>query len=143
MTDNSTDKEYGPLGPGHEPVKDPLKGLRGVLSGVLILEALTIFLSLTVILQIDNGTLWTTLNWGFIVALGAAHIVMAFLQRFKWAMKANLALQVIGLLGFLIHWSIGGIILIFLLVWWYVLHLRNNLVARMERGLLVTQHLDR
>lgn len=24
--------EYGPLGPGHAPVKDPLKGLRGVMA---------------------------------------------------------------------------------------------------------------
>ena len=41
---------YGPLGPGHEPVKDPMQGLTGVLSGTLVLEAITVFLILLVVL---------------------------------------------------------------------------------------------
>ena len=36
--------EYGPLGPGHDPVKDPLKGLRGVMAGTLIMEFITFLL---------------------------------------------------------------------------------------------------
>ena len=42
--------EVGPLGPGHEPAKDPMKGIRGVMAGTLVLEAITIWLALTVIL---------------------------------------------------------------------------------------------
>lgn len=133
---------YGPLGPGSTPVKDPFKGLRGVLAGVLILEAITIFLALTVILQVDGGQYWTTFNWGFIVVLGTAHVVLAFLQRFDFALPAALVLQAIGFVGGLfVHWSLSAVMFIFLLVWWYVLRLRKNLLERMKRGLLTTQHL--
>lgn len=131
----------GPLGPGHAPAKDPLKGLRGVMSGVLVLEALTVWLSLTVILKIDGGALWTPFNIWFTVILGAVYFVMAFLQRMPRALQINLALQAVGLVGFLVHWSLGVMIVIFIFVWWYLLALRRNLIERMRRGLLVTQHL--
>lgn len=134
--------EYGPLGPGHTPVKDPLKGLRGVISGTLFLEAITIFLALTVILQVENGSYWTTFNWAFIVVLGTAHVILAFVQRFQWGLPAALVLQVIGVIGGLfIHWSVVAVMVIFILVWWYLLSLRKSLIERMRRGLLVTQHL--
>lgn len=131
----------GPLGPGHAPAKDPLKGLRGVMSGVLVLEALTVWLSLTVILKIDGGALWTPFNIWFTVILGALYFVMAFLQRMPQSLQINLALQAVGLAGFLVHWSLGVMIVIFIFVWWYLLALRRNLIERMRRGLLVTQHL--
>lgn len=133
--------EYGPLGPGHAPAKDPLKGIRGVMAGTLVLEAITILLSLTVILKVDEGAYWTTFNWGYLTAVGVAHLVLAFLQRFRWALPANLALQLFVLAGFFVHPSVGVIAVIFLLVWWYLLHLRSNLIQRMKRGLLTTQHL--
>lgn len=135
------DSQVGPLGKGHAPTKDPLKGLNGVIAATLFLEAITIFLSLTVILRINNGELWTTFNWGYIVVLGFAHLILSFFTRFKWALPASLVLQVILLLGVFIHWSVFVIGVIFALVWWFVLTLRRNLIARMERGLLVTQHL--
>lgn len=142
-TNQAEDGAYGPLGPGQAPQKDPMKGFRGVLSGTLILEAITIFLALTVILQIDSGALWTPFNWGFIVVLGVAHLALAFMQRFSWALNASLALQVVGLVvGFFVHWSVSVIMLIFIFVWWFVLTLRSDMLERMKRGMLVTQHLD-
>lgn len=140
MTDQEPD--YGPLGPGSTPAKDPLKGLRGVTAGTLILEAITIFLALTVILQVSDGIYWTPFNWGFIVVLGTLHVLLAFCQRFSWGLPAALGLQVVGLIGgFFVHWSLVAVMIIFLLVWWYLLTLRKNLLERMRRGLLVTQHL--
>ncbi|WIM69054.1 DUF4233 domain-containing protein [Corynebacterium breve] len=136
-----SEDQYGPLGPGHAPTKDPMKSFNGVVAGTLILEAITIFLALTVILKIDNGALWTTFNWVSITALGAAHFVLAFLTRFKWALPVAIFLQVLLLAGFFIHWSVGAIGVMFGLVWWFVLHLRRNMIERMRRGLLVTQHL--
>ncbi|QGU05280.1 DUF4233 domain-containing protein [Corynebacterium comes] len=133
--------DYSPLGPGHAPEKDPLKGIRGVMAGTLILEAITILLALTVILKVDDGVHWTTFNWVFITALGLAHVVMAFLQRFSWALPVNLALQVVLLGGFLVHYSVGVIAIIFIIVWWYLLHLRSTLIERMRRGWLTTQHM--
>lgn len=136
-----SDENYGPLGKGHEPAKGPMKGFSGVVSGVLILEAITIFLSLTVILKIDDGQLWTTFNWGYITALGVAHTVLAFLTRFKWALPAAVILQVFLLAGIFIHWSVFAIGVMFAVVWWFVLTLRRNMIERMKRGLLTTQHL--
>lgn len=136
-----SDENYGPLGKGHEPAKDPMKGFNGVVSGVLILEAITIFLSLTVILKIDDGQLWTAFNWGYITALGVAHTVLAFLTRFKWALPAAVILQVFLLAGIFIHWSVFAIGVMFAVVWWFVLTLRRNMIERMKRGLLTTQHL--
>ncbi|MGD7002056.1 DUF4233 domain-containing protein [Corynebacterium halotolerans] len=134
------DIEYGPLGPGHAPAKDPMKGLRGVMSGTLVMEAITLLLVLTVILQVDDGAHWTTFNWVYVTVIGLAHLVMAFLQRFRWALPVNLVLQVLALAGIFVHPSMGIMALIFIAVWWYLLHLRKNMIERMRRGLLVTQH---
>lgn len=134
--------EYGPLGPGHAPAKDPMKGVRGVQAGTLIMEAITVFLVLTVILRIDEGQYWTTLNQVYVGVVGGAHVLLAFLQRFSWGLWAAVGLQVFVLLGGLIvHASMGIVGIIFVLVWWYLLHLRSNLIERMKRGLLTTQHM--
>lgn len=45
--DLSEGGKYGPLGAGHDPAKDPLKGLRGVMSGTLIMRAISVLLGLT------------------------------------------------------------------------------------------------
>lgn len=131
----------GPLGPGRAPVKDPLKGFNGMVSGILILEAISILLAILVVLKVDSGALWTTFNWGFIAVLGLFHLIMPAFIKKSWAMSAILGAQIVGLFGFFIHWSVGGVILIFILVWAFAAHLRSSLLARMERGLLTTQHL--
>lgn len=139
--ENAGGADYGPLGPGHAPAKDPLKGIRGVMAGTMVLEAITILLALTVILKVDEGAYWTTFNWVYLTVLGLAHLVLAFLQRFRWSLPMNLVLQLFVLAGFFVHPSVGIIAVIFLLVWWYLLHLRSNIIQRMKRGLLTTQHL--
>ena len=60
---HSREIPVGPLGPGHAPVKDPMAGLRPVMSGTLVMEAITVFLILLVVLKVDGGALWTTFNW--------------------------------------------------------------------------------
>ena len=127
--------EYGPLGPGHAPAKDPLKGLRGVMAGTLVMESIALLLVLTVIARIDDGAYWTTFNWVYVTVVGVAMFVVAFLQKCRWALAANVVLQ-----GFFVHPSMGIMALIFAAVWWYIFYLRKNLIARMKRGLLTTQH---
>ncbi|NLZ58259.1 MAG: DUF4233 domain-containing protein [Corynebacterium sp.] len=133
--------EYGPLGPGHEPLKDPMKGIRGVMAGTLVMEAITIALVLTVILRVDNGAYWTTFNWVYVTAVAVAMLLAAFMQRFTWSIPMNLGLQVLALAGVFVHFSMGIVAVIFILVWVYLLFLRKNLIERMRRGLLTTQHL--
>lgn len=88
--------EYGPLGPGHEPVNDPMKGLRGIMAGAMGMEATTFYLVLTVILRVDNGAYWTTFNWVFVTALATAMLILSFLQARPWAIKANVGIQVVA-----------------------------------------------
>lgn len=133
-------QEYGPLGPGHAPAKDPLKGLRGVMAGTLVMESIALLLVLTVIARVDDGKYWTTFNWVFVLAVGLAMFVLAFMQKRSWAMTVNVALQVIAVGGFLVHPSMGIMALIFVAVWIYIFYLRKNLIERMKRGLLTTQH---
>lgn len=133
--------EFGPLGAGHAPEKDPMKGLRGVISGTLIMEAISFALVLTVISRVDGGAHWTTFNWVAVTVLSVAFVVLAFLQRFPWAFGVALALQVVAVGGFFIHPSMGIVALLFIGVWAYILYLRSNLIERMRRGLLTTQHM--
>lgn len=133
--------EYGPLGPGKAPVKDPMRGLAGMMSGTLIMQGISIFLGLTVILKIDGGVYWTTPNWVAVTVLGALHVLAVFFVRKSWAIPMILVLQALGLLTFFIHWSIGVIMLLFIAVWAFMLYLRSMLLERMRRGLLTTQHL--
>lgn len=144
MTNRSVPpEEMGPLGPGQAPVKDPFKGLNGMISGTLVLEAIAILLALLVVLKVNDGAYWTTFNWTFIALLGAFHVVMPAFVKKSWALPVIIAVQVIGLFGFTIHWSLGAVMVIFGMVWAMTLHLRSTLIARMERGLLTTQHLNK
>ncbi|AWB84522.1 DUF4233 domain-containing protein [Corynebacterium liangguodongii] len=136
-----TRPDVSPLGPGKQPVKDPMAGLRGVLSGTLVMEALTIFLVLLVVLKVDDGAHWTTVNWVYVTVVGLAHLAMSFAQRFRGALGIDLALQVPVVCGFFVHWSLTAVGVMFAVVWVFILSLRADLIARMRRGYLVTQHL--
>lgn len=140
--DSQGEPEYGPLGPGHAPATDPLKGLRGVMAGTLILEAIVILLVLTVIARVNDGELATTFNLVYVIGLGVAMVVAAFLQKVRAADALNIGLQVLAVGGFLVHPAMGAMGLIFAACWWYIYHLRSNLLRRMRRGLLPSQHLD-
>ena len=142
MTD--TPKDVGPLGMGHKPVKDPIKGFNGmVISSTLTLEALTLVLALPMLRMLYSGDLWTGVNIAIVVALMVFHLVMLAFASRRWSLNVILAVQVLGIIaGLFIHWSIVAIMVVFGLVWLLAAYLRSNLIARMERGLLTTQHLD-
>lgn len=141
MASKQQDK-MGPLGPGHAPKNDPLKGVRGVMAGTHIMEAIVILLVLTVVTRVDNGEAATTLNLIFVSGLGLLMVAAAFVQKAKFADVLNIGLQVVAVAGFFVHISMGVVALMFAAVWWYIYHLRNNLQERMKRGLLPSQHLD-
>ncbi|WKD57176.1 hypothetical protein CAPI_03070 [Corynebacterium capitovis DSM 44611] len=135
------DNPVSPLGMGGTPVKDPLQGLTGVLSGTLVMEAITILLILLVVLKIDGGAHWTTFNWAYIAVIGLAHVVFAFMQKRPWALWADLALQVPLVFGFFIHWSVSAVGIMFAIVWYFIVKLRAEMIERLHGGYLVTQHL--
>ena len=144
MTNNQNSPEdLSPLGMGHAPAKDPLKGFNGMVSATLVLEAMSIFLGLLVVLKIDGGSYWTTFNWLFITILGLFHLVMLGFTRKPWAISTIMVAQLVGAIGgILVHWSITAIMILYLAVWGFGLYLRSIIVERMKRGYLTTQHLE-
>ncbi|APB00893.1 DUF4233 domain-containing protein [Nocardia seriolae] len=122
------------------PATDPWKGLRGVMAGTLVLEAITVLLALPVISAVGGGLRW----WSVLYVVGLAVIMFlgAGLQRRPWAIPFNLALQVALLLGGFIHLSILVIGVVFVAVWIFVLFLRADVKKRMEAGILPSQRMS-
>ncbi|WP_245625712.1 DUF4233 domain-containing protein [Corynebacterium lowii] len=119
-----------------------MKGIAGVMAATMSMEAITFYLALTVIARVDGGEHWTTFNAVYVTVMATVMLVVSFMQRRRWAIPVNIALQAVALAGgFIIHYSLGIVAAVFIVVWWYVLHLRSNLIARMKRGLLTTQHM--
>lgn len=121
MTDSAT----GP-NPAHK-----VKGFNGIASGVLACEAISLLLVLTVILQVSDGQYWTRLNWILVTIVGVAHFIAIFFQKFDWSIKLNVGLQVVALIvGLFVHWSMVGVVIVFMGVWGFVLYLHSLLLKR-------------
>ncbi|MFI5715905.1 DUF4233 domain-containing protein [Nocardia sp. NPDC051750] len=125
---------------GSEPspaAPDPWKGLRGVMAGALVLEAITVLLALPVVADIAGGVTWA--SGTYLVVLAALMIAGAGLQRRSWAVPFNLGLQVLVLAGGIFHISIAVIGVVFLAVWIFILVLRSDVKRRLEAGTLPSQ----
>ncbi|MGC0363314.1 hypothetical protein ABH922_001298 [Rhodococcus sp. 27YEA15] len=123
--------QFGP------PTKDPWKSFRGVMAGTLILEAIVVFLALPVVAVVGGGL--TVFSGTYVVGLGVLMILGGGVQGKPWAMSFNIALQVLLILGFFVHYSIGIMGIVFALVWAYLFYLRRDIARRMDEGLLPGQ----
>ena len=143
-SEDIADNEIGPLGLGQDPVKDPLKSFNGmVIASSLIMESITLVLALPLLYKLYDGTLWTPFNYGVVIGALIFHLGMIAFMNKKWALTVIVWAQLLGLiLGFMAHWSIAAIFIIFGMEWLLAAYLRSNLIARMKRGYLTTQHLN-
>ncbi|MGL4306202.1 MAG: DUF4233 domain-containing protein [Mycobacteriaceae bacterium] len=123
----------------NEPTKDPWKALRGVMAGILILEAIVVLLALPVVATVGGGL--TLIGGVYLVGVAALMITGAGVQGKTWAVAYNLGLQAAVIVGFVLHSAIGIVGLIFLAVWLYVLYLRRDIRERLEQGLLPGQRV--
>ncbi|GGK63964.1 hypothetical protein GCM10011591_40320 [Nocardia camponoti] len=123
------------------PATDPWKGLRGVMAGTLILEAIVVLLALPVVAAVGGGVTW--LSGTYLVVLAILMVLGAGLQRKPWAIPYNLGLQVLLLAGTFIHIAIGVTALVFIAVWAFILVLRADVRRRMDAGLLPSQRMQR
>lgn len=135
------DPEMGPLGPGHAPENDPMKGVRGVMAGTLVLEAIVFLISLSVVWRVDSGLGPMWLRMGYVTVLGLAMLAAAFVQKSPKAKQINWGLQVFAVIAAFTNLAIGVMGLIFVAVWWYIYHLKKIMEERMRRGLLPSQHV--
>ena len=138
-------EEISPLGLGEAPVKDPLKQFGGmVVASSLTMELLTLVLALPLLYKLYDGTLWRPFNYSVVIGMAVILLLsFAFMNR-PWIVNAMIALHVLAIvLGFMIHWSIAAIMIIFSLLWLMASYMRGIIVERMKRGYLTTQHLNK
>lgn len=135
--------EIGPLGLGQAPAKDPLKQFGGmVVASSLTMELITLVLALPMLYKLYDGTLWTPFNYGVVIGFMVLLLVSFPFMNKPWIVGVQIVLHVIGIvLGFMVHWSVATIFIIFALLWALAAYMRSVLVARMDRGYLTTQHL--
>ncbi len=137
------EEEIGPLGLGQAPAKDPLKQFGGmVVASSLTLELITLVLALPMLYKLYDGTLWTPFNYGVVIGFMVLLLASFPFMNKPWIVGVQIVLHIIGIvLGFMVHWSVATIFIIFALLWALAAYMRSVIVARMERGYLTTQHL--
>lgn len=119
------------------PANDPWKGLRGVMAGTLILEVIVVLLAIPIVAKVGPGlTVWSL---SFLIGLSVLMILGSGVQGRRWALKFDLALQVITIAGGIFHWSIAIVGLIFGCVWVYIAYIKRDVERRIERGELYGQ----
>jgi hypothetical protein len=119
------------------PANDPWRGLRGVMAGTLILEAIVVLLALPIVAKVGGGL--TAVSTTYLLLVTVAMILGAGLQGRSWALGYDLLLQVVLIAGFAIHWSIGAVGIVFGLVWVYILYIKRDVAKRMAEGRLFGQ----
>jgi hypothetical protein len=112
-----------------QPVqRDPWRGLRGIFAGVLVMEAIVVGLALLVVGRVGGG-LGGPAGW-YTAGLALAMVVAACVQRCSWGLGLALALQLAMVAGWFAHPALGGLGLLFVLVWCYLLYVRSAVARR-------------
>ncbi|CAM3280649.1 DUF4233 domain-containing protein [Tsukamurella hominis] len=119
------------------PPKDPWKSFRGILSGTLILEMIVILLALPVVVRLSPGLSWLKIS--YVLILAALMFAGCMVVKKPWAIPAFLALQVAVIAGFVVHWGIGAVGVVFGIVWAYIAYIERDVKQRMEQGRLPGQ----
>ncbi|MBB5153057.1 DUF4233 domain-containing protein [Saccharopolyspora phatthalungensis] len=118
-------------------VRDPWKGLRGIMAGTLVLEFITFMLALPVVGKLGGGV--SSIGFIIVTVLSVLMLVAAFVQRRPWGLGVALALQVAMILCAFVHLAVGVMGVIFAAVWGYLLYLRRDVARRMREGQLYDQ----
>jgi Protein of unknown function (DUF4233) len=116
---------------------DPWRSFRGVMAGILILEAIVVLLALPVVARAGGGL--TPLSGGYLVGLAVVLVLLAGVQGRPWAIWVNLTIQVVLIAGWAVHGAVGFIGVIFAAVWLLIVYLRAEVLRRQKRGLLPGQ----
>lgn len=109
-------------------LRNPGAAMRGVGAAALVVEALVLLLAIQP-LRILGGSLRGAAIAAIVVCAVAA-ILLAALLRHVWAWYAAAALQVIIMLGGLLHWSLVVLGAVFGAVWAYLLYVRRRVLGK-------------
>jgi hypothetical protein len=116
---------------------DPMKGFRGVMAAVLILEAIVVLLALLVVAKMDGGVA----SWqGWLVgSLAVAMILACGVVGRPWGVWVAVGLQAAMILCFFAVPALGAIGVVFGLAWAWMLWMRQDVAKRMAEGRLTSQ----
>jgi hypothetical protein len=122
----------GPAVGGREP--DPERGLRGAMSAMLILEALTVLLSIPVAKNTGSGT--GPVGVVIICALAVAMVATCAIIRKPYAVGVIIGLQLVMVACWFISVPLGIMGVIFALCWGVILYLRREYRRRVAAGIV-------
>ena len=108
-------------------LKNPQAAVRGLGAGTLALEAVVLLLAiapLSVIGGERRGPAIAAVLVGVVVS-----VLLAGSMKRNWAWGAGSALQVLLVVGGLLHWAVAAIGVIFGLAWLYALHVRRSILG--------------
>ncbi|MBM9468073.1 DUF4233 domain-containing protein [Nakamurella leprariae] len=116
---------------------DPERGLRGIMSATLLLQAITVLLSIPV--AVNTGREVGGVGVTLIVLLAVAMIGTCALITRPWVITAIAVLQVLNIAGWVLSAWLGIIGIVFLLVWVAILWMRTEFRRRQAAGTLPSQ----
>lgn len=108
---------------------DPERGLRGVMSAILVFEAVTILLGLTVIA--NGGVSGSTWQIGVVAGLALLHLAAPAVMSKRYAFTVIWALQALLVGCWVIHAAIGAMGIVFGAVWVVVMLMRREFRRRL------------
>lgn len=116
---------------------DPERGLRGALSGALVLQGITVLLAIPVATNTGSGT--SGLGVVAIVLLALAAIALCAFVRRSWFPVAVVVLEALTIAGWLISAPLGVVGIIFAIVFAVLYWFRHEYRRRAAAGLLPGQ----
>ncbi|HKS45982.1 MAG TPA: DUF4233 domain-containing protein [Amycolatopsis sp.] len=119
------------------PAKDPMKSFRGVMAGVLVLEAITVGLAVPVVARLGGGV--GTFGGWTVIAVAVALVACCGLLKRSWIVPVILALQLVLIALVVSLPAVAVIGLLFLAFWLWALWLRRDVARRMAQGRLPSQ----
>lgn len=140
---NRTPKHTGSAAGAEVPIAtpgvkrpDPERGFRGVMSGALLLQAITVPLGLPVASAAGPLAWWEIT---LVLLLTAGLIALCAFVKKPWAVPAILGLQAVNIACWVVHPALGVVGVIFAVAWWTLLHFRNEYRRRLAEGSLPSQ----
>jgi hypothetical protein len=119
------------------PRKDPMKSFRAIMAGTLIIEVIVVALAIPVVANLGGGIGTTA---GIVVfALLAALLVTCGLLGKPWSIAVIIGLHVAMIASWLVLPALGGIGVVFSLVWACLLWMRKDMAKRIAEGRLPSQ----
>ena len=120
--------------PARRKPADPEKGLRGIMSATLILEAITVLLAIPVAANVDGGT--GPVGITVICLLAVLLIATCAIIARPYAVPVILGLQVVMIACWFITPTLGVMGVVFALVWAIILWFRGEFRRRLAAGTL-------